>query len=159
MVGARGFEPPASRSRTVRSTKLSYAPRLRLFARRTGRRSARAGTPPAGATPPKAVVAPHAGYIYSGPIAASAFSALQPARALARVILLGPSHHVLLRGLALPGVEALATPLGEVEVDADGAAALQSLPQVTVPAAAHGRAHSLGVERPSLQVFCPRRPV
>jgi AmmeMemoRadiSam system protein B len=116
--------------------------------------SSAAGSPARAA--PKAVIAPHAGYVYSGAIAATAFAALAPAgAALRRVLLLGPSHHVLLRGLALPGVEAMATPLGEVEVDVDGAAELERLPQVTVLAQAHAQEHSLEVELPFLQVLFP----
>jgi AmmeMemoRadiSam system protein B len=110
---------------------------------------------PAG-PPPKAVVAPHAGYVYSGPIAASAFAALRPAAGfLRRVVLIGPSHRVPFRGLALPGVEALATPLGEVEVDAGGVDSLRSLPQVVELPAAHAGEHSLEVELPFLQVLFP----
>ena len=68
---------------------------------------------------PKALIVPHAGYIYSGSIAASAYAAVASMRPLpTKVVLLGPSHHVGFKGLALPGVEALATPQGLVEVDA-----------------------------------------
>src|SRR5690349_1537998 len=78
---------------------------------------------------PKAVIAPHAGYIYSGPIAANAYALLAPARdTIRRVVLLGPTHRVAVRGLALPSVARFATPLGEVELDADAAAALRKLP-------------------------------
>ena len=62
---------------------------------------------------PKAIIAPHAGYVYSGPIAASVYARLAPARGtIERVVLLGPVHRVPVRGLALPGASALATPLG-----------------------------------------------
>jgi AmmeMemoRadiSam system protein B len=102
---------------------------------------------------PKAVIAPHAGYVYSGPIAASAFSTLsRSADSIRRVVLLGPSHFVAFRGLALPGHERLATPLGEVAVDPAGAAAVLRLPQVRVYPEAHQREHSLEVELPFLQV-------
>jgi MEMO1 family protein len=118
--------------------------------------------------PPKAVIAPHAGYSYSGPIAASAFAALAPGAADAagaagaagdasapevrRVVLLGPSHHVPLRGLGLPGAERFATPLGMVPLDLEGAAAVDRLPQVAVRPDAHAAEHSLEVELPFLQV-------
>lgn len=107
-----------------------------------------------GGRPPKAVIAPHAGYAYSGPIAASAFSALAGAAAetVRRVVLLGPSHRVPLRGLGLPGVEKFSTPLGEVPLDLDGAAAVDRLPQVAVRPDAHLEEHSLEVELPFLQV-------
>ena len=103
---------------------------------------------------PKAVIAPHAGYVYSGPIAAVAFQALagQP---LKRVVVLGPAHRVPVRGLALPGTDAFATPLGEVPVDAEGAAAVSDLPQVTTFPEAHAPEHSLEVELPFLQVLFP----
>src|SRR5215208_3110267 len=66
---------------------------------------------------PKAVIAPHAGYVYSGPTAAAAFRALAAGEAPRRVVVLGPAHRVPVRGLALPGADAFATPLGEVPVD------------------------------------------
>ncbi len=102
---------------------------------------------------PKAIIAPHAGYSYSGPIAASAFSALAGAAPpVRRVVLLGPSHRVALRGLGLPGVEEFATPLGNVPLDLDAVAAVGRLPQVAVRPDAHDAEHSLEVELPFLQV-------
>jgi AmmeMemoRadiSam system protein B len=91
---------------------------------------------------PKALIAPHAGYVYSGPIAASAFRRVQGAP-ITRVVLLGPAHHAFLRGLALPEAKSFATPLGEVSIE-----------PAAVPrdAAAHAREHSLEVEVPFLQV-------
>jgi MEMO1 family protein len=116
-----------------------------------------------GHRPPKAVIAPHAGYSYSGPIAASAFAAFAAgagatataataAAGVRRVVLLGPSHHVPFRGLGLPGAERFATPLGTVPLDLEGAAAVDRLPQVTVRPDAHEGEHSLEVELPFLQV-------
>jgi len=110
--------------------------------------------PTAHGPPPKAVIAPHAGYVYSGPIAASAFRALA-GQALERVIVLGPAHRVPVRGLALPGTDAFATPLGNVPVDADAARAVSDLPQVTSFPEAHAPEHSLEVELPFLQVLFP----
>jgi len=102
---------------------------------------------------PKAIIAPHAGYIYSGPVAASIYALLAPARGrISRVVLLGPTHRVAMRGLALPGCEAFATPLGTVPVDAEAVAALRKLPQVGVSAQAHALEHSLEVHVPFLQV-------
>jgi len=119
-----------------------------------------AGTP--AGRPPKAVIAPHAGYSYSGPIAASAFATLAggapgaagegSAPEVRRVVLLGPSHQVPLRGLGLPGAERFATPLGQVPLDLEGAAAVARLPQVAVRPDAHAAEHSLEVELPFLQV-------
>src|SRR5687767_1404470 len=76
-----------------------------------------AAEPPAG-EPPKALIAPHAGYIYSGPIAANAYALLKPLRdVVKRVVLLGPTHRVAVRGLALPAAGQFATPLGTVRID------------------------------------------
>src|SRR5664279_4319090 len=103
---------------------------------------------------PKALVVPHAGYVYSGPIAASAYAQLR-APLPTRVVLLGPAHFEPLRGLALPGVDAFATPLGEVPMDAAAVASLAPLPCVVTSPAAHAREHSLEVQLPFLQRVLP----
>lgn len=101
---------------------------------------------------PKAMIVPHAGYIYSGPIAATAYHALEPwADTIHRVILLGPSHRFTLRGLALPDVEAFATPLGTVMLDTDFCERIGKLPQVQVVPSCHTAEHSLEVQLPFLQ--------
>jgi hypothetical protein len=101
---------------------------------------------------PKALIVPHAGYMYSGAIAATAYATLQViAPRIRRVVLLGPTHRVAVRGLALPGVDAFDTPLGRVALDAAGARAIAHLPQVTVSAQAHALEHSLEVQLPFLQ--------
>ena len=101
---------------------------------------------------PKALIAPHAGYVYSGPIAAGAYAQIRSQRGrIRRVVLLGPVHRVPVRGLALPEVERFATPLGEVPVDADSIAALRDLRQVVDSALAHADEHSLEVQLPFLQ--------
>lgn len=101
---------------------------------------------------PKALIVPHAGYVYSGPIAAHAYARLAPAHAtIRRVVLLGPAHRVPFRGLALPAAEAFATPLGSVRIDAEAAAAALALPQVSANDAAHSLEHSLEVQVPFLQ--------
>ncbi len=103
---------------------------------------------------PKAIIAPHAGYDYSGSIAGSAFASLTDvADEVERVVLLGPAHRVPLRGLALPGSSALATPLGEVPVDAELADRVAELPLVSENASAHALEHSLEVEIPFLQLL------
>jgi AmmeMemoRadiSam system protein B len=106
---------------------------------------------------PKAIIAPHAGYVYSGPIAASVYALLAPARrSITRVVLLGPTHRVAVGGLALPGCGAFATPLGTVEIDPDAIEALRGLPQVVVSAQAHALEHSLEVHVPFLQTGIER---
>jgi AmmeMemoRadiSam system protein B len=101
---------------------------------------------------PKALIAPHAGYIYSGPIAASAYATLLPiAGRIRRVVLLGPTHRVAVRGLALPGADAFDTPLGRVMLDTAAVSAIAGLQQVTVSAQAHALEHSLEVQLPFLQ--------
>ena len=101
---------------------------------------------------PKALVVPHAGYIYSGAVAASAYDDIAPARGIVRrVVLLGPVHRVAVRGLALPAAEAFATPLGIVPIDLDAVRAVQDLPQVVRSDPAHALEHSLEVQLPFLQ--------
>lgn len=101
---------------------------------------------------PKLVIVPHAGYIYSGPIAASAYDRLRPARGIVtRAVLLGPAHRVPVRGLALPGATAFDTPLGRIPVDAQAAASLRDLPQIVESRDAHALEHSLEVQLPFLQ--------
>jgi AmmeMemoRadiSam system protein B len=107
-----------------------------------------AGAPAA----PKALIVPHAGYVYSGPVAASAYALLKDRReTIRRVVLLGPVHRVPVRGLALPAATAFATPLGTVPVDQVAAKRLQALPQIATSAAAHALEHSLEVQLPFLQ--------
>jgi AmmeMemoRadiSam system protein B len=106
----------------------------------------------------RAVVAPHAGYVYSGSIAGSAFDGLSGGE-VDRVVVLGPSHFVPLRGLALPAADALVTPLGAVAVDGHAVPLLAGLPQVSENDAAHAREHSIEVELPFVQVCFPRARV
>lgn len=108
---------------------------------------------------PKAIVAPHAGYQYSGPIAGSAFkpwyvySPGNEARSekIRRVVLIGPSHFVGFEGLALSPALAWQTPLGVVPVDAEGMAMAAECLEVKYLASAHAREHSLEVELAFLQ--------
>ena len=103
-------------------------------------------------TAPKAVIAPHAGYIYSGAVAAAAFSTLRGgAAAVTRVVLIGPAHHVWLRGIAASTADAFETPLGRVPVDRAALAAIADLPFVRGNDAAHAPDHALEVELPFLQ--------
>lgn len=101
---------------------------------------------------PKALIVPHAGYVYSGPVAAHAYALLERGHALyRRVVLLGPVHRVPVRGLALPGATAFATPLGAVALDGGLAESIAGLPQVVVFPEAHAWEHSLEVQLPFLQ--------
>lgn len=105
---------------------------------------------------PKALIVPHAGYIYSGPIAAKAYALVSAcADKIRRIVLLGPTHRVAVRGLALPGAEAFETPLGRVEVDLDAADDIAQLPQVSINPQAHALEHSLEVHLPFLQSLLP----
>ena len=111
-----------------------------------------AATPAATIAVPKAIIAPHAGYIYSGPIAASIYALIAPARTrIKRVVVLGPTHRVAIHGIALPGVNAFATPLGNIAIDAGAVKQLMALPYVGVSAEAHRQEHSLEVHLPFLQ--------
>ena len=102
----------------------------------------------------KALVVPHAGYIYSGPIAASAYRLLRSRHQyIKRVVLLGPSHRVPLRGMALPSVDRFTTPLGDIPLDTKGMQQLLTLNDVQVLDQAHDYEHSLEVQLPFLQIL------
>ncbi len=102
---------------------------------------------------PKALIVPHAGYLYSGPVAASAYVACESARGrIERVVLFGPSHRVPLRGLAAPGGDAFATPLGPVRLDRASLDRILALSQVIRLDRAHALEHSLEVQLPFLQL-------
>ena len=102
---------------------------------------------------PKALIAPHAGYVYSGAVAASAYVRLAAAaKKIRRVVLLGPAHRVAFAGLALPGAEGFATPLGIVPVDGEAVTRIAPLAQVRSLASAHEGEHSLEVHLPFLQM-------
>ena len=106
---------------------------------------------------PKAVIVPHAGYIYSGPVAASAYSLLAPLRErIRRVVLLGPTHRMAVRGFALPAAQIFATPLGEVSLSQADWLALQARPDVQVDDRPHALEHCLEVQLPFLQVVLER---
>ncbi|HUS27261.1 MAG TPA: AmmeMemoRadiSam system protein B [Kofleriaceae bacterium] len=105
---------------------------------------------------PKALIVPHAGYVYSGPIAASAFARVAPyGDRIKRVVLVGPAHRVFVDGLATPGAKKLATPLGEITVDETALGGLN----IPANAAAHAREHSLEVELPFLQRVVPNATI
>ena len=104
--------------------------------------------------PPKALIAPHAGYTYSGPVAATAYASLQDVRSIiSRVILVGPSHWFSFSGLALPDADALMTPVGSVAVDPEGVETALRFSQVSVRDHVYDREHSLEVHLPFLQTI------
>lgn len=106
---------------------------------------------------PKAVIVPHAGYRYSGAVAGAAYARLRDgAAAIRRVVLLGPTHRVYVRGLAAPTVMHFATPLGDMAIDRAAIAALEDLPQIVLNDAAHAAEHSLEAQLPFLQEIAPR---
>jgi AmmeMemoRadiSam system protein B len=103
--------------------------------------------------PPKAIIAPHAGYIYSGPVAASAYARLRLAReVIERVVLLGPSHRLAFSGLAASSMDYFVTPLGKISLDRQAIESVLPLPQVSLLDQAHTREHSLEVHLPFLQL-------
>lgn len=108
---------------------------------------------PAAAIPlPKAVILPHAGYIYSGGIAAAGCKLLQSAAGdIKRVVLFGPAHRVYLEGMAVPEYDAFATPLGSIPLDREITKSITALPGVAASDLAHRDEHSLEVELPFLQ--------
>jgi len=104
--------------------------------------------------PPKALIVPHAGYIYSGPVAASAYALLAREReAIRRIVLLGPVHRAPVRGLALPEADTFATPLGTIPLDTEGMRSILDLSQVVKSREAHELEHSLEVHLPFLQTI------
>jgi AmmeMemoRadiSam system protein B len=101
---------------------------------------------------PKALIVPHAGYIYSGPVAASAYARLSAASGkIQRVILLGPAHRVAFRGLAASSAQYFSTPLGLIRIDQAAMDDILVMPQVHVIDEAHKDEHSLEVQLPFLQ--------
>ncbi len=103
-------------------------------------------------TAPKAMIVPHAGYIYSGDVAARAYARLQHVRdTIKRVVLLGPTHRVAVKGMATVSVDAFTTPLGDIPIDQEAIAAIEYLSQIIVSDKAHELEHSLEVHLPFLQ--------
>lgn len=104
---------------------------------------------------PKAIIAPHAGYIYSGPIAATAYAHLaEVGRDIRQVILIGPAHRVAIDGVAASSADAFATPLGEVPVAREAIDSILALPQVHIRDDVHAFEHALEVHLPFLQKVC-----
>jgi hypothetical protein len=103
---------------------------------------------------PKAMIVPHAGYVYSGPVAAAAYAQLALLRdQISRVILIGPSHHAYFQGIALPEADVFSTPLGDIRVDGELKAELLGGGDVLVSDVPHAAEHSLEVQLPFLQTI------
>jgi AmmeMemoRadiSam system protein B len=101
---------------------------------------------------PKALIVPHAGYIYSGSTAAAGYALLARRRdEIRRVVMIGPSHRMLLRGVAVPTTDYFATPLGVIPVDAELKASLLGMDHIVVSDAPHAQEHCLEVQLPFLQ--------
>lgn len=100
-----------------------------------------------------AFIVPHAGYLYSGSIAASAYRALAHDTHVRRIVLIGPSHRVYFQGVALPSALAFKTPLGEIPIDDELTRQLADIPHVAVSDEAHQVEHSLEVQLPFLQMI------
>ncbi len=111
-----------------------------------------AEVPAATGTRPRALIAPHAGYVYSGAIAARAYAAIAPWRGVARrVVVAGPAHRVYVPGVALPSCEAFETPLGTIALDRAALEKLAALPWVETNDRAHALEHCIEVQLPFLQ--------
>ena len=108
-------------------------------------------------TPPKAIIVPHAGYMYSGAIAANGYAPLRGLRdGPRRVVLLGPPHRQPVSGFALPAAQGFSTPLGVVPVDGEAAETLRQLPDVVVDDRPHAQEHCIEVLLPFLQTLLDR---
>lgn len=142
------IRPPAVAGSFYPGNPERLATEIDLMLEEAGRRN-----PPAADEPfPKAVIVPHAGYVYSGPVAAGAYLRIGRGQGtVTRVVLLGPVHRVPVRGLALSTAAAFETPLGTTPLDRHAAELLAGLPQVVVSDAAHALEHSLEVQLPFLQ--------
>jgi AmmeMemoRadiSam system protein B len=109
---------------------------------------------------PRAIIAPHAGYVYSGPIAAEAFAAVKSAGGtVRRALVIGPTHYVSFRGIAAPSATAFSTPLGDLPVVEEAVEAVAGLPQIRIDDVPHAPEHALEVELPFLQTLFGALPI
>ena len=107
-----------------------------------------------------AIIAPHAGYVYSGPVAAEAFAAVKSlAGAVRRAVVIGPAHYVSFRGIAAPSAAAFGTPLGEMPVEEQAVEAAARLSQIVIDDSPHAPEHALEVELPFLQTIFGALPI
>lgn len=147
---AGSFYPAAPRALTRTVDQQLAEARVQLAARS----SAAEAPPPATRmiAPPKALISPHAGYVYSGSTAALGFATLNPqTHPISRVVIAGPTHRVAVRAVAIPAVEAFRTPLGEVPLDTETLETLTEFAQVVVRDDVHADEHALEVQLPFLQ--------
>jgi AmmeMemoRadiSam system protein B len=106
------------------------------------------------------IVAPHAGYAYSGPVAATAFASVRGLRGrIARAVIIGPAHYVPFRGIAAPSDAAFATPLGQVPVDVAAIEALGADALGSIDDKPHAPEHAIEVELPFLQALFGDLPI
>ncbi|MFT3694936.1 MAG: AmmeMemoRadiSam system protein B [Kofleriaceae bacterium] len=106
---------------------------------------------------PKALIVPHAGYIYSGAVAAAGFARVRSfAETLTRIVVVSPAHRVYVEGLTWPGAAFLATPLGQIAVDVD---AIHAIPELVAHPQAHAKEHAIEVELPFIQLLAPNAKV
>jgi AmmeMemoRadiSam system protein B len=139
-----------SRVRPPAVTGIFYPARADALAAAVDEYVASAPTSEHGA-PPEALVAPHAGYVYSGAVAGTAYASLARHRGLVeRVVLLGPAHYVPVTGIATTSADAFLTPLGLVPIDDDARHAVLQVAGVHVDDRAHAPEHSLEVQLPFL---------
>lgn len=115
--------------------------------------------PHSSSTHPKALIVPHAGYIYSGAIAGEGYGLLKKGESFNRVYLFGPNHRVPLEGCAVPESEFFSTPLGELPIDQKAVASLLKLPAVIASDAVHAEEHCLEVQLPFLQYLQINAPI
>lgn len=106
---------------------------------------------------PKALIVPHAGYVYSGSTAGCGYALVKKlSQTVKRVILIGPCHRIWIKGLAVPDCQYFETPLGKVKIDSTALTELLKFPQVSISAEAHAQEHSLEVQLPFLQLIFPQ---
>jgi AmmeMemoRadiSam system protein B len=153
--------PPVRNEGKVRQPAVAgmFYPEVPAALRRTvGTFLADAGQAPVAR--PRAIIAPHAGYIYSGPIAAEAFAAVRSlGEAVRRALVIGPTHYVSFRGIAAPSATAFFTPLGQMPVAEEAVEAVAGLPQVRIDDIPHAPEHALEVELPFVQTLFGALPI
>jgi hypothetical protein len=140
--------PPAVAGRFYPADAFTLARDVDAYVR-GGEHPVPAGAPDAA---PKALIVPHAGYVYSGPVAGAGYAELRRARSVVeRVVLLGPAHYVPVRSIATTGADVWRTPLGDVPIDTAARRRALAVPGVVVDDEAHAPEHSLEVHLPFLQ--------